>query len=395
MYNLKFTVFILCIVGFLSACQSTDLKPNSEFSVNVELYHDEVYSHFESYTVETEEEVFAISDEMRQMVHEKLTSERDIYKRAKKLLKHLFSKDNINLAYKSGANLTATDAYHSHTANCMSLTIMAYALAIEAGLDVKFQEVQVPEYWVRNGEYNMLTGHVNLAITKPKSPNKMVIFGGDILQIDFDPYVVKKSFPKKVISKKTVLAMFYNNKGAQALVKKDYNQAYAYLKQATLVDPSFSSGWGNLGILYKLTRHNEFAEQAYRHAIAINSNNLTSLTNLSYLLRDKGNIEEALLIDQQLHQKRIRNPFYHALLADEAFFRGENEVALKHYQKAIKLDRSSHEFYFGLAKVFYKLNDITNAEKAMKKAIVYNKAKTTEQQYVAKLNFLKNIEVSH
>jgi hypothetical protein len=95
--------------------------------------------------------------------------------------------------------MTAREDFHSKTANCMSLTIMAYALAKKAGLVVDFQQVEIPEYWIRNGQYNLLTGHINLLIKTKDRLNKTTVYGSNTLQIDFDPYVVKESFSKRVI----------------------------------------------------------------------------------------------------------------------------------------------------------------------------------------------------
>ena len=75
---------------------------------------------------------------MRLMVKEKLMTERDIRKRSMRLLKHIFDQNNVALAYTSTANISAIDAYHSQKANCLSLTILAYALAKDADLDVDF-----------------------------------------------------------------------------------------------------------------------------------------------------------------------------------------------------------------------------------------------------------------
>jgi tetratricopeptide (TPR) repeat protein len=377
---------------FIVSCQST-IATTDNTPIYTALYLDDKFDNDLAQKIETEEEVFALDDEMQLMVTEKLLSIRAPNKRAKRLLRHIFAKENIDLAYQSAANLTASQAYHSQTANCMSLTIMAYALAKEAGLDVKFQDVKVPEYWVRNGQYNMLTGHVNLILTEAKVPNKTVVYGRELLQIDFDPDIYKKSFPKKVISKNTVLAMFYNNKGAHELVEKNYALSYQYLKQATLVDPSFSSAWGNLGILYKLNGLTDYAEKSYKHAVALDNNNLTALSNLSFLLEKNNDFEQARKIEKMLHNKRSKNPYYHALLADEAFFRGENEKALKYYKRAIRMDSKVHEFYFGIAKVYYVLNKLERAENAMKKALAYNRTSSIEAQYLAKLNFLKDLEI--
>jgi len=384
-------VIFLSSLILLLGCETTSHISPKNVQINQELYNDDAFNDFQTFRIETEKEVFAISSEMRDMVKEVLLPERNIKRRAKKLLTHIFDKETVNLAYQSTANLTAIDSYNSKIANCMSLTIMAYALAKEANLNVTFQDVKVPEYWVRNGQYNLLTGHVNLVISKPRAVRKISLFNEDSIEIDFDPYAVKKHFEKKVISKDIVLAMFYNNKGAQALVEQEYDLAYAYLKKATIVAPSFTSAWANLGILYKITENLTFAENAYRHAISIDKDNLNALSNLVLLLNSIGSSKEANQIDRLLNKKRQSNPYYHALLADEAYFAGDNLLAQKHYKKAIKLNNRIHEFYYGIAKVYFQLDEIELAQKSIKKAIKHNDLETTQDEYIAKLNFLKDV----
>ncbi len=377
---------------YISGCSNTpSLKPLKP--IYKPMFLDEKFKNFELVTIESEQYVFSLDDEMKDMVAKKLKTERDIKKRALKLVKHIFNNEGISLSYKSHANISAREAYHNHAANCLSLTIMAYALAKEADINVKFQQVKTPEYWVRNGQYNLLTGHVNLLVKDKHSLGKTVVWGENDFQIDFDPQASKSTFKRVTIDKSTVLAMFYNNKGAQALVNADYLSAYGYFKAAALIAPDFSSTWANIGVLYKLTNHLEEAETAYRYAISIDNNNLTALENLAIILTQQQNIEEAQFIKRKLHLIRINNPYYYALLADEAYYRGQTKEAIKFYNKAIALERRAHEFYYGLAKVYYHSGDITLAKKALKKAITYNKTPNTEDVYIAKLNFLRRVPI--
>ncbi len=388
-----FLIITLLCTTLLFSCQSHngDLSQikNTDF-----LYLDQQFTSPPSFQLETEQEIFMLDDEMLAMVESKLMTTQSTKKKARLLLQHIFSQDNIALSYTSNANVTARDAFHSQTANCMSLTIMAYALAKEAGLKASFQQVHIPEYWVRNGQYNLLTGHVNLLIEAQDNIKKTIIYGSDAITIDFDPYVVRQSFPKRVIGKNTVLAMFYNNKGGQALVLGNYAIAYQYLKAASQADPLFSPAWGNLAVLYKLTENTVIAENTYRHAIALNANNLTALANLAILLHSENKLKEAEKIENKLHLKRKNNPYYQALLADEASYRHDYMLAITQYKRALKLDASVHEFYFGLAKVYYQMGNINSAKKMMRKAIRLNKAKSTEHQYIAKLNFLNAEQIN-
>lgn len=387
-------VLLFCL-PLLLACQN---KHNLYFSQAISptnLYLDSQFHSENPILIETEQEIFQLDDDMRAMVQAKLINNLTARQKARVLLEHLFNEENIALSYEGSANVTAAQAYRSKSANCMSLTIMAYALAVEAGMNINFQQVDVPEYWVRNGQYSMLTGHVNLMVKESNEVNRRVVWGERTTQIDFDPFVAKKSFPSHVIKKHTLLAMFYNNKGADELINNNYVLAYQYFKKSTMTDNQFASAWGNLGILYKLSGYYDMAENTYRHAISLNRDNLTSLGNLALLLNRQGRVSEAQTIEKYIHRLRIKNPYYHALLGNEALFNDSYQQALQHYKKAIALNDEQHEFYFGLANAYYQQGKLKLSKKAMTKAVALTKAKDTQRLYIAKLNFLKYQETTH
>ncbi len=386
---IKPSYILLFCLPLLLACQSKQHLEAKRILPQINLYQDSQFQPQHPIHIETEQEIFQLDDEMRFMVKAKLKNNLPAYKKANILLEHIFNEENISLTYNSNANVTARSAYHNKLANCISLTILAYALADEADMNISFQQVDVPEYWVRNGQYSLLTGHVNLLVIERDARSQGIAFGSKITRIDFDPFVSKRNFPSKVISKQTLLAMFYNNKGAEAMVSNNYTVAYQYLKLATQVDNQFSSAWGNLGILYKLSGYYDMAEKAYRHAILVDEDNLTSLANLALLLNKQGRFNEAEPLEVLIHKTRVKNPYYHALLANEAYFNQSYDQALRHYKKAIQLDDEQHEFFLGLAKTYYMQNNFKLAKRSMKKAITLTKTKDTENLYVAKLNFLK------
>ena len=292
----KLCSLLLCF-PLLLACQSNQNLHVSQTYSQQDLYLDYQYLSLEPIRIETEQEIFALDDGMRAMVQDKLINHYPAHQKARILLEHLFNDENIALSYDGNANVTAKQAYHNKSANCMSLTILAYALADEAGMNISFQDVDVPEYWVRNGQYSLLTGHVNLLVEESEDINKRVLWGEIATRIDFDPFVAKKNFPSHTIEKHTLLAMFYNNKGAEEMLNGNYPLAYQYLKMATITDNQFSSAWGNLGVLYKLSGHYAMAESAYNHAITLNNKNLTSLGNLALLLNKQERYSEAKPIE--------------------------------------------------------------------------------------------------
>jgi len=393
--NYTLYIAILFSLLLLSGCQSlTSTHSKNNINPN-ELYIDHAFPKSHGILIETEEEIFAIDEEMRNMVNFVLKPERDQARKAKLLVEYIFSSNHIALSYDHNANVTAIEAFHGRKANCMSLTIMAYTLATEAGLNIKFQDIEVPEYWMREGAHQLVMGHVNLLITARNKNSKKNIWSNDILQIDFDPGAAKKHFSRKVISKQTIIAMFYNNKAAEALVSFQYDTAYAYLKAATLIAPEYNSPWGNLGVLYRLTDHYELAFNTYKYALSLNPNSLSGLDNLALLFKKSGNEVQAEKIQHKIHAKRLKNPHYHALLSNEALYDGDESSAIKHLKKAIKLESKYHEFHYDLAKIYQKTSQLSLAKSSIKKALKLNGNIKIERKYNKKLNFLNQASVNY
>lgn len=371
------------------ACQLTEkvYQPQNTFVKN-ELYTDKHFVGYQNYQLETEKEIFQLSPDMVELVENNIYAHKPLKQQVFDLLNLIFDEEQLGVAYKNSANLTASQTFKNREANCLSLTIMAYALAKHANLTVQFHDVEVPEYWTRNGDYNLLTGHVNLVVSEQKVAQKEYILNPASVVIDFDPYIRKKKFPSKVISKNKITAMFYTNVGAQAIIENNFNLAYAYLKKATQYSASYSPAWGNLGILYRMVGLEQLAINTYEHAISLDPKNYTTINNLGIVFNKVGRYEDAKLIQQKLHDLRIKNPYYHALLASNAFYQADYQTAIAGYQLAIRLDNQQHEFYFGLAKVYAQIGDSFLARKALKKAIKLNKYPDIDKQYYAKLNLL-------
>ncbi|MGJ8693170.1 MAG: tetratricopeptide repeat protein [Thalassotalea sp.] len=381
---------LLCLVLSIVGCQSIPIvyQPQ-QVAESQTLLADEKFPSYQLKTIETEQIIFQLSPEMIKLVETNIKPFSPLNHQVKDLVNLIFDEQQIGLSYQNLANLTAEQTFRSREANCISLTVMAYALAKQAGLNVSFQDVKVPEYWIRNGKYSLLTGHVNLVITQSYLENIEYIYHPQTLIIDFDPQISKKQFPSKKINKQRIIAMFYTNKGAQAMIERNYDLAYAYLKAAVVKSPTYSPAWGNLGILYRLIEENTLAIQTYEYAISLNNKNYTAATNLAILFKKLGRLADADNIQQQLHALRLKNPYYHTLLGENAFYRGAYIDALASYKQAIRLDSKQHEFYFGISKVYYELGENFEAQKALKKAIRYNKYDAVAEQYVAKLNYLR------
>lgn len=380
---MKYSILIF-FVFFLIACQST----NQASLTSIEL-HDEVFPDYALFPIETEEEVFMLDQAAMDFVDSAVNLTRDPYEQMEALVDKIFDRSELNLLYMGNANTVASETFHNRAANCLSLSIMTYSLAQYAGMGVRFQDVKIPEYWTRRDGYSLLNGHVNLRILPRNSDNVIHLLKHGV-QVDFDPLVGRQNFTTRMVDRQTILAMFYNNLGADALLSNSYSKSYAYFRAAIKVEPDFDSSWVNLGILSRLNDHYELAEASYKQALAINSENLTAWENLAYLYELDNKPLLADEINARVESQRRDNPYHHFIMGEQEFEEHNWQAALQHYRDALRLDKSKHEIYFGLAKTYFELGDFIRSAMYMKKAKRFSRNNQDQQKYQGKLDFLSS-----
>jgi tetratricopeptide (TPR) repeat protein len=378
-------LILLCInLG----CTTTDKILNTEVPLEG-ILHDDAFPEFNQYPIEPPAQIFALNSAAKMFVRNSTIGIRSDDDKAKNLMVSIFDRANLDLIYESSANTTATETFNSAAANCLSLTIMTYAMAEEAGFAPQFQIVDIPEYWTRRSGYTFISGHVNLRITFKGEIARQQLFNNALL-VDFDPQTRVKKFFTKGTNKQTIVGMFYNNKGADALSQGNSDKAYAYFKAALLSSNSHAGTWVNLGLLYRKMGLYERAHKAYTQAIVVDKNYSTAWENLAFLYDRTGNFTGAAEIRSRLESKRMNNPFYHQMLAEINNDEGNFVSSVYHYEKAIRLDNSQHQFYFGLASVHFKMRDYKKSKQYLK--IAKKKAGKSKivNAYASKLDALSS-----
>lgn len=68
----------------------------------------------------------------------------------------------------------------------------------------------------------------------------------------------------------------------------DFEKSFKYFVKAIRTDPDISLFWTNLGVLYRRTGNDKYAEKAYFMALSLDENDQAALNNLSYLYREAG-----------------------------------------------------------------------------------------------------------
>ncbi|MDX5407266.1 MAG: tetratricopeptide repeat protein [Chromatiaceae bacterium] len=387
--------FLVCLATLLlSACAN-----NNHISSVVEssqLFTDYPFPGIAE-TPETPEEIFALPKHVKQELVQLVADEYVAEQRAKAVLEYIFSSAEDGLLYDNAATKTASETLQFGQANCLSLSILAFSMAKELGMDASFQDVQIPEYWTNQMGQSWLNGHVNIKLKQQSLVENSIgrsLLGSDVV-IDFDPDTLKKRFPEYKIGINRVIAMFYNNKAAIAYAEKNYAQAYRYYAAAANTDPSFAVTWSNLAILYRQHGLYDLAEDSYKHSLAIEPDSNNTLANLAFLYRQTGNISKAEQLENRVLQKRKNNPYYYIMLGNEALEGRETAGAITHFKQAVTLDKTNHEAYFGLAKAHYLAGDKDQASRFMAKAKQYAVYKQDRQRYQQKLAVLNQTARVH
>lgn len=376
---------LLAVVLLAAGCASAPAVSDHPFR----FLHDEAFPASAELQVESRQEVFELGNDAKRYLDEMINRVRDPFGRDELLVDEIVLRSARKLSYEGGANTTASQTFHSLKANCLSLSILTYSMAHHFGYNARFQEVQIPEYWERRGKRTLVAGHINvlLTTTDPSSGR----FFGETIEVDFFAPGSARKFPSRVIPESRVLAMFYNNKAIDALFAENHDLAYAYLRAALREDPSLDSVLGNLGALYDVAGHPQWAEDSYREAVRLNTASTVAAEGLAKILATTGRQAEADTILARLEHTRERNPYYQYMLGEEAFDEADWRQAIHFFNKARELMPDSDRPYFGLAKAYSALGDARAAETYLRRAERHAGSDELKEKYRGKISALSSL----
>lgn len=347
--------------------------------------------------IESMEAIFALPDSAKQNFRTTLQPAASAHAKTTALLQFIFNSEHLPLQYVNSATLVASDTLMRRQANCLSLSILAFALAQEAGFTVEFQEVQIPEFWVTERGNSRLNGHVNLVLfPSPISyENGAVTYSDTRLIVDFDADYRTKSWPTKVIDKATIVGMFYNNKAADLLAGARYQEAYVYLKAAAELAPGSAQTWSNLAVLFRQVGLNYKAEESYLYSLKLDPYNTNTMANLALLYRLQGREQKALPLEAYVERQRKSNPYYFVMLGEEALSERDSKIAKASFKQALALNPQLYNAMFGMAKAYLLEGNHAQALQYLQNAQQNSRLPYKRSTYDAKLKMLQQVAVLH
>ncbi|MGB6135592.1 MAG: tetratricopeptide repeat protein [Shewanella sp.] len=289
--------------------------------------------------------------------------------------------------YRDHYTRSARETVVNRQGNCMSLVVLSAALAEVLNVPVEFYDIDVEPIWDRRGGFFLVNGHVNLNLMPPED-SKTVLLRGSKMLVDFLPERSVRAYQSKRVNKRQLSAMYFNNIAAEALVKNDYDQAYALVKKAIMLNPEFVAAINTLAVIYRHKGYETEAEQAYRAALQVNPQDLSTLYNLALILGEQDRLTEWAEVHKVLELARINNPFYYFDMAQQAYFDRQYQDALMWYKRAVEKADYRHEFYFGLSRAYWATGEQRLAEKNLKRALALSDV-DNKQRYQSKLQAMR------
>lgn len=335
-------------------------------------------------------DVFALSPEMTSYLGTEIANQIRQKGPQQGLFDALYSKRQLQLDYDAALTRNAAEAFAARSGNCLSLVIMTAAFAKQLGVPVHYQSAYWDETWGRDDETYYFIGHINLNLgRRPQEGFGFNQRDADHMTIDFIPPLEIRALRTVEIGENTVLAMYMNNKAAEAMASGRFDDAYGWAKAAIAQDPEFESSYNTLGVIYQ--RHGNLveAERTLRIALDRQPTNTRVMSNLASVYRAQGRTAEAGALAKKLEQIEPDPAFAFFNRGMKAMREGDFQTARDMFIREVNRAPYYHEFHFWLASAYAGLGQSEKARKELALAIEYSTTRGERDLYAAKLDRIK------
>jgi Tfp pilus assembly protein PilF len=378
----------LVLIASLLLAGCAALEPQGPVSA---LFHDDLFA-APSVTI-TGSDVFALSPAMLRYVDVDMQDRRHVRGAARALVGALYADNELKLTYDASITRTASQTFDARAGNCLSLAIMTAAFAKYLGVPVQFQSVLSNDFWSRSGDMYFASSHVNVTL----NPNG---FGRYIINDRIAPVTVDfldqddlVGQHVRIVDRETVIAMYMNNRAAEALAAGATDDAYWWARASILQDPEFRSPYNTLGVVYRKHGNPALAEQSLQRALALQPNDTLVMSNLAVVYDDEGRHDEAKALVARVKLLEPDQPFFYFNLGMAAMRNHDYAMAKAMFEKEARRDPYYHETQFWLAIACLYLGDIAEAREHMTVALQNSATRGQHALYAAKLDRLNATQV--
>ena len=292
-----------------------------------------------------------VSDDMIDFLDTHVPASMNDRKRVWQLTMVTSDKYLLGFDYHPGITLPPADTFARRRGNCLAFSLMLMAMAKHAGIPAQLQEVHLPPEFSSRNDTFINSRHINVRLGDGTRTYVVDVSGKDI----------SRSVRTRPISLREAEAQYYNNLGVDELLDNNLPAALARFQQAIEIDPHPAYLWSNLGVVYNRANQVEDAEWAYQVALSTNDLDSSALYNLFLIYQQEGRWLEAARLEPKVDRHRRRNPYYLAVLADEALASRQYNEAIALLKRSIRINSEEYRFHGALAEAQYLAGDHENA----------------------------------
>ncbi|MDP9121635.1 MAG: tetratricopeptide repeat protein [Acidobacteriota bacterium] len=312
-------------------------------------------------------------DEKVQAAFDKVRPAPSEHDKVKQVLDFVFQR--MDLQYELTPTRNAVAVFETRKGNCLSFVNLFVGLARQRGLNPFYVEVTDYQTWNHREGMVVSQGHIVGG----------VYLDGELKTYDFLPYHPKAYRKFKPIDDLTAVAHYYNNLGAEALMRGDAAAARPLLEIATGVAPRFEKALNNMGIAVARAGQLDRAVEIYQRGLGITPDDPILLTNLARAYQELGRREEADRTLQRVEELNISNPYFFVYQGEAALNRGDEAKALDYLTRALRLDSEAPEVHLGFVKVFLARGEMERARHHLERALKLDPTNRQAREYARML----------
>lgn len=300
------TMAVLGLLLYLGGCA---VAPRTA-AVPMALWQDQAFAYDASLVTVSRRSLFELDAELARSLREKDLANASLGTRIAALMSLVFGPGMKAFAYAGGHSTVAAETWRNQRGDCLSLTVLSYALARTLDVPAHMQEVRVPVAFDRRGGVDFLNRHVNVLVHNDRALRLADhgLASGDLV-IDFEPQIGSRR-KGTALSDQAILARYFNNIASEHFAQGRDVLAYAHFKAAILAEPGYAASYSNLAQLYLRAGLALGAEALLMHALSLDDQADLALASLHGLLLTQGRDTEAARYQSLLRARRAQDPYY-------------------------------------------------------------------------------------
>ncbi|MBX2849901.1 MAG: hypothetical protein KTR16_16370 [Acidiferrobacterales bacterium] len=325
------------------------------------------------------EAILALQDNFKELIETRFSKIRNKEKMTLAIVDWLLSEDHVSMQYDLNANLSPQQAYQQRVANCLSFSLLFYAIANHLGIESKFNYVDIPNIWNVGERGNIvLYRHINNVV---RAYNENLIV--DLALEDYN-----YGYPQAIIPLEDAIARLLSNRATNLLQENQLNQALHNIKLAVSLSPSNEDLWINLGVVYKQLEQLSFAEDALLLAFELNNNNELAASSLERFYVQIGETQRAKRYQVAAERARNSNPYHLYQLAQTNYQENLFNEAKSNIKRAIKLHRGDPRFFELSSLISQRQNRFDLALIDVVAAYELSKSTEDQEKYLSKAELI-------